>query len=115
LEMSFVPHHPVLPGVLRYLQRVKYLRTIVTAIRYLASLARQLRHQDVVHIFSASYWSFILAPSPAVLIARAYGKRVILNYHSGEAMDHLTHWPRTTMPILRRADHIVVPSGYLVD
>jgi glycosyltransferase involved in cell wall biosynthesis len=115
LELSFVPHNPVRPGALRHLQRVKYLRTIVTSIAYVGLLVRHLRRQDVVHVFSASYWSFILAPSPAVLIARAYGKRVILNYHSGEALDHLTNWPRTSMPILRRADRIVVPSGYLVD
>ena len=115
LEISFVPHNPRLPGPLRALQRVKYVRTITTSMAYIALLLRKLGTQDVVHVFSASYWSFILAPSPAVLIARLYGKRVVLNYRSGEALDHLTNWPRTTRPVLRRADVIVVPSGYLVD
>jgi glycosyltransferase involved in cell wall biosynthesis len=115
LEISFVPHNPRLPGPLRALQRVKYVRTITTSMAYVALLLRRLRNQDVVHVFSASYWSFILAPSPAVLIARLYGKRIILNYRSGEALDHLTNWPRTSRPILRRADVIVVPSGYLVE
>lgn len=115
LEISFVPHNPRLPGPLRALQRVKYVRTITTSMAYVALLLRRLRTQDVVHVFSASYWSFILAPSPAVLIARLYGKRIILNYRSGEALDHLTNWPRTSRPILRRADVIVVPSGYLVE
>jgi len=115
LDVTFVPHNPRLPGPLRALQRVKYVRTIVTSIEYLWLLLRRLRDQDVVHVFSASYWSFVLAPTPAVLIARLYGKRVILNYRSGEALDHLTTWPRTSLPVLRRADLIVVPSGYLVD
>jgi glycosyltransferase involved in cell wall biosynthesis len=115
LDITFVPHNPRLPGPLRLLQRVKYLRTIATSIAYTALLLRRLRDQDVVHVFSASYWSFILAPTPAVLIARLFGKRVILNYRSGEALDHLSNWPRTSLPILRRADLIVVPSGYLVD
>jgi glycosyltransferase involved in cell wall biosynthesis len=69
---------------------------------------------DVVHVFSASYFSFLLAPAPAILIARLYGKPVLLNYHSGEAEDHLRRWRRTALPIIRLADRVVVPSDYLV-
>ena len=49
-----------------------------------------MRKYDVVHTFSASYFSFVLAPTPAILIAKLYGKKVLLNYHSGEADDHLS-------------------------
>lgn len=115
LVITFIPHNPRLPGLFRQLQRVKYIRTISTSLVYIASLLRQLRNQDVIHVFSASYWSFLLAPAPAVLIGRAYGKRVLLNYRSGEALDHLSTWPRSSLPVLRRADAIIVPSGYLVD
>ncbi|HET7374212.1 MAG TPA: glycosyltransferase family 4 protein [Gemmatimonadaceae bacterium] len=115
LEVSFIPHNPRLPGPLRSLQRIKYVRTAVTSVAYLALLLRKLRDVDVVHVFSASYFSFILAPTPAVLVGRLYGKRVILNYRSGEAFDHLSKWPRSSLPIFRRADLIVVPSGFLVD
>jgi len=115
LEVSFVPHNPRLPGPLRALQRIKYVRTAVTSVAYLASLLKRLRDVDVVHVFSASYFSFILAPAPAVLVGKLYGKRVILNYRSGEAFDHLSRWPRSALPVCRRADLIVVPSGYLVD
>jgi glycosyltransferase involved in cell wall biosynthesis len=115
IELSFVPHNPRLPGPLRYLQRVKYLRTLVTSMAYMALLLRRLRDQDVVHVFSASYWSFLLAPTPAVLLGKWYGKRVVLNYRSGEAADHLTRWRRTAIPVMQRADVIAVPSGYLVD
>ena len=38
-----------------------------------------------------------------------------MNYRSGEAEDHLSKWPKTTVPILRLADQIVTPSQYLVD
>jgi glycosyltransferase involved in cell wall biosynthesis len=44
-----------------------------------------------------------------------YGKKVILNYRSGEAEDHLRNWPLTAIPTMRLADCIVVPSGYLVE
>jgi hypothetical protein len=68
---------------------------------------------DVIHLFSAAYYSYLLSVMPVILIAKAYGKPVILHYHSGEAEDHLEHWPRTTVPIMRLTDTIVVPSNYL--
>ena len=36
----------------------------------------ELRRADVVHVFSASYFSFLLAPLPAILVARALGSPV---------------------------------------
>jgi glycosyltransferase involved in cell wall biosynthesis len=69
---------------------------------------------DVAHIFSASYWSFLLAPAPAWLIAKARGAKSLINYHSGEARDHLRRF-RSAKFVLSRVDKIVVPSGYLAD
>jgi glycosyltransferase involved in cell wall biosynthesis len=112
VERLFI--NPRLPGPLRKLQSVKYLRTITTSILYLANLLREVRKFDVIHIFSASYLSFLIAPTPAILVSKWYGKKVILNYHSGEAHDHLTCWPRTAIPLIKLADRVVVPSDYLV-
>ncbi|MDQ3686905.1 MAG: glycosyltransferase family 4 protein [Acidobacteriota bacterium] len=115
LDVSFLPINPRLPGVLRRLQAIKYVRTIVTSVAYLLSLLTRVRSYDVIHIFSASYFSFVLAPTPAVLVAKLYGKGTVLNYRSGEAEDHLQRWRRTAVPTVRLFDRIVVPSGYLVD
>jgi glycosyltransferase involved in cell wall biosynthesis len=41
------------------------------------------------------------------------GKRVVLNYRSGEADDHLSRWGMLVHPWLRMVDEIVVPSEYL--
>ncbi|HSK64781.1 MAG TPA: glycosyltransferase family 4 protein, partial [Pyrinomonadaceae bacterium] len=114
-EVSFVAHNPRLPGPLRLLQKIKYVRTIVTSALYLINLLREVPRHDVVHVFSASYFSFLLAPTPAIFVARFFGKKVILNYRSGEAEDHLRSWPRTAVPIIRLADQLIVPSSYLVD
>ena len=114
IEAELLPINPRLPGPFRWLQRIKYVRTVVTSIAYVASLLIRLPRFDVVHVFSASYLSFLLAPAPAVLIATFYGKPVLLNYHSGEAEDHLRRWPRTALPIIKLAHRVVVPSDYLV-
>ena len=114
LEVGFLPHNPRLPGILRSLQSIKYVRTFVTTLFYLASLVWRVRKYDIIHIFCASYYSYSLSAIPALFVARLFGKKSILNYRSGEASDHLANW-RTAVPTIRWADEIVVPSGYLVD
>jgi glycosyltransferase involved in cell wall biosynthesis len=104
--------NPPFPWALGWVRRVPYARTVLNQALYIPSLLR-LRSADIVHVFSASYWSFLLTPAPAMAVARAFGKRVILNYHSGEADDHLARWGLLVHPWLRLAHEIVVPSEYL--
>jgi L-malate glycosyltransferase len=114
LEVGFLPINPRLPGVLSHLQRIKYVRTVVTSIAYVLSLLLRVYKYDVIHIFSASYFSFVLAPTPAILISKLYRRKTLLNYHSGEAEDHLQRWRRTAIPTIRLVDSVIVPSEYLV-
>jgi glycosyltransferase involved in cell wall biosynthesis len=112
--VDFVPINPRFPTGLHWIRRYPYVRTVLNEALYLPSL-RRLARADVVHVFSASYWSFLLAPVPAILVARALRRRVVLHYHSGEADDHLSHWGPLVHPWLRLANEIVVPSEYLRD
>lgn len=114
VEVGFLPINPRLPGKLRKLQSIKYVRTLTTSLLYWVNLLREVRKYDVIHIFSASYLSFLIAPTPAILVSKLYGKKIVLNYHSGEAEDHLRRWRRSTIPILNLTDAIAVPSEYLV-
>jgi glycosyltransferase involved in cell wall biosynthesis len=113
-EVSLVPINPRFPAGTRWLRRYPGVRTCANQALYVSSLGR-LRGADVVHVFSASYWSFLLGPVPAILAARACRARVILHYHSGEADDHLARWGVLVHPWLRLVDEIVVPSTYLRD
>ena len=111
-DVLFVPINPRFPVGLRWVRRIPVLRTLLNQLLYLPSLW-QLRRVDVLHVFSASYWSFLIAQAPAIVAGRLFGKRVVLNYHSGEADDHLTNWGLRVHPWLQRVDEIVVPSDYL--
>ena len=114
IDAWLVPVNPEPPALLRFAHDIKYLRTVVNEATYLPLLVREIARADVVHVFSASYTSFLLAPLPAMLIARALGKPVVLNYRSGEAPDHLQRSAiaRTT---IRQVDRNIVPSRFLVD
>jgi L-malate glycosyltransferase len=109
-----VPVNPAPARLIRAAVRIKYLRTVVTQLTYWPLLLRELRHADVVHVFSASYFSFLLAPLPAVLIARLYGKPVVMNYRSGEGPDHLQRSAIARL-VLARVDANAVPSRFLRD
>jgi glycosyltransferase involved in cell wall biosynthesis len=114
IEANFIAVDPVLPSGLRWIERIPLLRTLARQPLYFAALWPGLKDADIAHIFSASYWSFLLAPAPAWFVARWRGKKTIINYRSGEARDHLRRF-RTARPVLAKADRLVVPSGYLVD
>ena len=111
-EVEFIPINPPFPPRVQWVRRYPYIRTLLNQLLYLPRL-RALRSADVIHVFSASYWSFLLAPVPAILAAQLLGKPIVLNYHSGEADDHLAKWGVLVHPWLLMVDEIVVPSEYL--
>ena len=114
IEAWLVPVNPAPPAPLGWTTRVKYLRTAVTQMMYGPSLVRQIAKADVVHVFSASYSSFLLAPLPAMLVARSLGTPVVLNYRSGQAPDHLSR-SAIARSAIARVQANVVPSAFLVD
>src|SRR5690242_19437531 len=75
LDVELIPINPPFSRSLRWLKRLPYARTVVNEAKYVRSLSR-LADADVVHVFSASYWAFLLAAAPAMLAGRARGKRV---------------------------------------
>jgi L-malate glycosyltransferase len=114
VDAWLVPVNPLPPAPLRFAVDVRFLRTIVTELTYVPLLFRELARADVVHVFSASYSSFILAPLPAMIVARLLGKPVVLNYRSGEAPDHLQR-SAIARAAIAHVDKNIVPSQFLVD
>lgn len=114
VEVTFIAVDPPLPRALAWAERIPGLRTALREPIYFWHLWRGLKNVEIAHIFSASYWSFLLAPAPAWFFAKLRGKKTIINYRSGEARDHLQRF-RSAKYVLSRVDRIVAPSGYLVD
>jgi glycosyltransferase involved in cell wall biosynthesis len=76
-------------------------------------MVKRARSCDVIHVFTASYSSFLLTAWPAILAGKLYGKKIILNYHGGRAEDHLKRSPLVSRRTICSADLLVVPSRYL--
>lgn len=95
------------------LRRIRFLRGIVNAVWFLANLVRAVPRVECVHVLSNSGLSFFLFSAPAVVLGRLLGKRVVVHYHGGAAEAFLARWQVLVLPLLRRANAIVVPSEFL--
>jgi glycosyltransferase involved in cell wall biosynthesis len=114
VEMSFIGIDPLLPVWIAWAESIRGLRTLLREPLYFIHLWRGLKDVDIAHIFSSSYWSFLIAATPAWLVAKLLGKKALINHRSGDVRDHLQRF-RSGVFVLSRADEIVVPSAYLVD
>jgi L-malate glycosyltransferase len=101
------------PPVIPLLGRIKGLRTLIQSLLYLINLIRGLARSRVVHLLGASHWYFVLRVIPTVILAKLFGRRIILNYRGGEAPQFFARFPHLVLPILRLVDVITVPSAYL--
>jgi glycosyltransferase involved in cell wall biosynthesis len=112
VRMTFVSHNPALPRALRWAERMPGLRSVVRLPTRLPSLWRASRRADIVHIFSASHSSFLVATLPAWCVARLLGRRTLIHYHSPRGRQHV-HGSRLARVVMRGSDAVVVPSAYL--
>ena len=97
------------------LRRIKYVRGVINALLFLANLTWNLPRGRVVHVFSTSNLSFFLFTMPPVLLGRLLGRFVVIHYHGGNADEFLQRWAWLALPVLRAAQSLIVPSGFLVD
>lgn len=106
---------PINPSFFPSLQSIKYLRTVLTEMKYVFDLIRKIPNYDVIHIFSAGDSGFVISTVPAVYLARLFRKKTILNYRHGGAAEHIRAWKRTALPTIKKFDKIITPSDFLVD
>jgi L-malate glycosyltransferase len=104
---------PIDPRVPAWIAGVRGLRTVARMPLFYAGLVRRILRSDVVHVFTAAFWPFLLTTTPAVLLARLFGRPVVLNYRDGRAREHIRY--AAVRWILRRATILVFPSGFLRD
>jgi len=95
------------------LHRVKGVRTVATTSRFLRDLLRALPHSDVVVIFSAFFNYFFWVTCPAILLAHAKGKPIILSARGGGAGEFCRRYRPILKPLMKRVHLVTAPSPYL--
>ena len=93
--------------------RIPVLRALVRLLPYLWMLWRVTRHGRIMHVMANSGWSWHLFAAPAILIARMRKVPLVVNYRGGEAESFMAKQSRWVLPVLRMAQVVAVPSGFL--
>lgn len=110
IELGFVPNNPR-----TVFQNIRFIRTIFTSLKFWWLLLKNIPKYDAVQVFSSATTGYLIATLPPLFISKIFRKKVILNYHSGEAEKHINTWRLTAKPTMKIFDKIVVPSQFLVD
>ena len=113
VDVDVFPSNFPLPSGVRFLERVPGVRTLLRAGLIWFRLWPRVRQVDVVHILAASWAYFFLAVYPPVLLGRACGKRVVVNYRGGEAREFFRRYGWLSAPVFNLASAVTAPSEFL--
>jgi glycosyltransferase involved in cell wall biosynthesis len=115
VPVALQPTHPPFPKGLSFLERVRGIRPILRSVVFSRQLWKRLDTADVVHILGCSWVPFFVIVCPAVLLCHFRGKRIVLNYHGGQADEFFRWFGWFAKPICRLVQVVTVPSGFLAE
>jgi glycosyltransferase involved in cell wall biosynthesis len=101
------------PYAPRFIERFRGVRALFRLVPYVARVWRVAGSVDLLHILANSGWSWHLCAAPAIWAARLRGTPTVVNYRGGEAGAFLARSGNVVRWSLRRANALVVPSGFL--
>jgi len=112
-SVDFFPSNLPFPNGLRFVDHLRGARPFVRSALIWLGLYGRIRRTDVVHVLAASWLYFFLVVAPAVILSRVHGKKVIINYRSGEGEQFFRSYGWLAKPLFRLASAVTVPSDYL--
>lgn len=115
VPVALLPSNLAFPARLRFAGHLRGLRPFLRSILFCRRLWAMLDDVQVVHILACSWLYFFVVVCPAIVISRLRGKRVILNYHGGQADEFLRFYGLLVRPFFRMADAVTAPSAFLVE
>ncbi len=97
----------------QWVAHLPILRALFRLVPYLCELWQAAGRCEIFHVMSNSGWSWHLFAAPAVWFGRLRGAAVVINYRGGEADEFLRRSSRLVRFTMRRANALIVPSGFL--
>ncbi len=113
VAVSLLPSNPPFPAGLRACAKIPGLRTLLRSAVFCRQLWRRLPGVEVVHVLACSWVYFFFIVWPAVILSRVRRKRIVINYHGGQADHFLGRYGRLAKPVFRLAHVVTAPSGFL--
>ncbi len=101
------------PYTPRWIGRIPWVRSVARLVPYAVQLWRRAGPGKILHVMANSGWSWHLFAAPAIVLGRARGAAVVVNYRGGLAEEFFRRSYARVAPVLRMADAVVVPSRFL--
>ncbi len=109
VSVEFLATNPPLGGM----AKVPLIRTLASGLVFGLKLLGAMPRARVVHILGASGFYFFARVLPAILWARRWRRRAILNYRGGPAEGFFRRAGVLADLVVRRASLLTVPSAFL--
>jgi glycosyltransferase involved in cell wall biosynthesis len=113
ITVELLPTNPQFPQAIQFTEKIPGLRTVIRVVIFVRSLFRNLPDVHVVHHLTKCGLFFFLLTVPVMVVGCKKRKRVVLNYRGGRAPAFLRRWGWFAIPVMRKADSVVVPSDFL--
>ncbi len=91
-----------LPDGLRFISKVKGLRTMIRLFSFLNNLHKILPHVETVYFLTGFFNFFFWVTYPALILIKLHGKKVILSARGGEARLFFQKYRLLVKPILKK-------------
>lgn len=114
-SVRFFASNFAFPRPLEFVQGIKGLRTVVRGLMIWPALWSEMRQAEIVHLFAASWFYFFAVVYPALILGRVLRKRVVLNYHGGEAKQFFRWWGWAAAPVVHWSTVVTAPSEFLAE
>lgn len=112
-EVVSVKTNADVPDNVRFLLKIKVLRTFLRNFFFLYNLHKELPQVEVVYFLTGFFNFFFWVTYPALILIKIHRKRVILSARGGEAERFFQRYGILLKPIIKKVDTISVPSGFL--
>lgn len=115
IKVKLVCSNTIFPPRLAWIGRIPFVRTLLNSVLFLKDLNRCLSQCEIVYFLTGFFNFFFWITLPGILLIKLRGRTLVLNARGGAAAEFFRRWKFILYPVIRKADMITTPSGFLKD
>ena len=96
-----------------WISKLPFFRTMINLVVFIRQLNRELKQTDTVYLLTGFFNYFFWITLPALIITKLNRKKIVISARGGGAAQFFNKYGLIVKFILKRADSITTPSGFL--
>ena len=115
VRVEIIRTNSIFTTIFSWVGRIPFVRTLLNSILFLTHLNRSLSQCEIVYFLTGFFNFFFWITLPGILLIKLRGRKLVLNARGGGAAEFFRQWKYIVYPVIRKADMITTPSGFLKD